>query len=148
MSTNQITIQKLHLIVRLLLKRKQWKTGSYTWAFLDTWELPLALHVTQQRTPNCMAWIQIGVGLAPCWEAEKLQPQSQEKHCRGMWPSGVHIGAFCYTCCAAFCREIHRGTRCEWVLYTGVSTVLNGGKFPNTLSQLLQEVEYGTAVVW
>jgi hypothetical protein len=36
MSTNQITPRELHFNVRLHLYRKQWKTGSYTWAFLDT----------------------------------------------------------------------------------------------------------------
>jgi len=35
-------------------------------------------------------------GSAPCWVAENLQPHSQEKHCRGLWPSAVCKGAFYY----------------------------------------------------
>ena len=35
-------------------------------------------------------------GLAPCWVAEKLQPHSQEKHRRGLWPTAVSRGAFYY----------------------------------------------------
>jgi len=33
------------------------------------------------------------------------------------------------------------------MLYTGVCAILMSGKFPNTVSQLLQEAEYGTTVV-
>jgi len=87
--------------------------------------------------------------LAPRWLAEKLQPHSQEKHWRGLWPSAVCRGAFYYHIAVKpGCRWTHRGTECEWMLYTGVCAILMGGKFPNTVLQLLQEAEYGTTVVW
>jgi hypothetical protein len=37
------------------------------------------------------------------------------------------------------CRRSHKGTQWEWLLYTGVCAILISAKFPNTVSQLLQE---------
>jgi len=34
------------------------------------------------------------------------------------------------------------------MLYTGVCAILISRKFPNTVSQLLQEAEYRTTAVW
>jgi len=78
-------------------------------------------------------------GLAPCWVAEKLQPHSQEKHWRGLWPHALHRGAFYYhTAVKHGCRHTRRRTW-EWLLYTGVYDNLICRKFQNTVSQLLQE---------
>jgi hypothetical protein len=78
-------------------------------------------------------------GLAPYWEAEKLQPHLQEKHWRGLWPHAVNREAFYYHMAVKpGCRRIHRGTQ-EWLLYTWVCGILISGKFQNIVSQLLQE---------
>jgi hypothetical protein len=80
------------------------------------------------------AWRHTSDGLAPCWVAEKLQP-----HWRCLLQSVVHRGALYYTIAVKHgCRRTHRGTQ-EWLLHTGVCAILISEKFPNIVSQLLQE---------
>ena len=93
----------------------------------------------KQRLPN-------GVGLethfsnelAPCWVTTKLQPHSQEKHWRGLWPSAVHRGALYFPrAVKPGGRRNQRGTRWEWLLHNGVCVICISGKFPNNVLQLL-----------
>ena len=57
----------------------------------------------------------------------------------GVSQSAVDRGALYYpVAMRPGCRRTQRGTL-EWLLYTGVCAILISGKFPNTVSQLLQE---------
>jgi len=77
-------------------------------------------------------------GLAPGWVAEILQPHSQEKHWRVLWQNVVCRGAIYYSAVLLGCRQTHGGTQ-EWLLYTVDCAILISGKFPNTVSHLLQD---------
>jgi len=87
-----------------------------------------------------MGWLHAG------WQ--KNYSHSQEKHWKGLCPSAVHRGGYYPLSVKPGCRWTHRGTQWEWMLHTGVCAILINGKFPNTVSQLLQEGEYRTTVVW
>jgi len=91
------------------------------------------------------AWRHTSDGLAPCWVAGKLQPHSQVKNWRGLWPSAVCKGAFYYPIAVKpGCRWTHTGTQ-EWLLCSAVWAILISGKFLNTVLRLLQEA---SRMVW
>jgi len=46
------------------------------------------------------------------------------------------------------CRQSHRGTRCEWLLYTGACAIVIRGKFPKCPTASSGGFEYGTTVLW
>ena len=46
------------------------------------------------------------------------------------------------------CRQTHTGTRWEWMLHTGESTILISGILPNNVWDSSGGFEYGTSVVW
>jgi hypothetical protein len=83
-----------------------------------------------------MAWAQwIGSTLG----GRKVTATITKKQWKGPWPSAVSRAAFYYPIAVKpGCRKTHSGTR-EWLLYTGVCAILISGKFPNSVSQLLQE---------
>lgn len=62
-------------------------------------------------------------GWVPCWVARKSQPHLQEKLWRGLWP-GCVLSPLLFSLVVVYADEI---------------AVLISRKFPNTISQLLQE---------
>ena len=114
--TKQGSPQKSQCIMWLHTYREQWKTGSYTWAFLDieaasnstTCDITKAVHGMGLE-------IHSSNGLAPSWVTEKSQPHLQEKHWKGLWPSTVHRGTFYYPKAVnPSCCQTHRGPW-EWL---------------------------------
>jgi len=58
----------------LHIKRKQWKTGSYTWTFLYIVGASASTSHDITKAPNGTGFdTHSSDGLAPCWVAEKLQ---------------------------------------------------------------------------
>jgi hypothetical protein len=113
--TNQLSPQEPQCTMWLHIYRMWWKRGSYAWAFLDIVGPNKDCHMT-------WAWRHTSDGLAPCWVTEKLQPHSQEKHWRGLWPTAVHRRAIYYTISVKpGCRWTHKGIQCDtpgYVLYS------------------------------
>jgi hypothetical protein len=138
--TNQGSPKKPQCTTWLHIHRKQWKTGSYTWVFLDIEEASDSTSCDITKAAKCHGpQTHYSDGLAPCWVAEKWQRHSQEKHWRGLWPRAVHRGALYTIAMKPGWRWSHRETQWEWLLYTGVYAILINGKFQNYVSQLLHE---------
>ena len=77
--------------------------------------------------------------LAPSWMVEKLQPLKGDKMEGSVARCCLQRGLFFSTVELLGCRKSYTGSR-EWLLYTVVFAIVISRKFPNTVSQLLEEV--------
>ena len=77
--TNQGSPKKPQCTTWLHIHRKQWKTGSYTWDFLDIEEASDSTSCDITKAAKCHGpQTHYSDGLAPRWVAEKWHRHSQE----------------------------------------------------------------------
>jgi hypothetical protein len=135
--TNQGSTQKPQCIMWLQIYREQWKTGRYTWAFLD---IERASYSTLWHNKGCQ--IEWTADTLHWWIGCMLGGRK-----RTSTPTGETLeGFFLAKCCLQRvilsiammpgCCWTPKWTQ-KWLLYTGVCAIVISGKFPNSVSHLL-----------
>jgi len=112
--------------------------GSYTWALIDiegssdtNSHKKCSQLASAWRHILMMNWLQAG------WQ--KNYSHTQRRKNVGFCGQVLFAeGHFISIVELLGCRRSYRGSQ-EWLLYTGVCTILISRKFPNTVSQLLEE---------
>ena len=146
--TNQGSPQKLQCTMWLHIYRKQQKTESYTWAFLDIQGVSKS---TSSDITMAAKWHGLGDTLVMDWlhaEWQKNYSHTQEKHWRGLWPSAVHRGGILlpHNCEALSLTDSQKESGMAVIHW--ICAILNSVKFTNTFSRASTGCfQYGITVV-